>query len=144
MKTFVFSVIAFDPIKILTCWAPQNDRQNLNFVKGMYVVGEKMTRDSCKKHILLDPLRNSVHQTLYVVSNLESVFILALDSSSKGVKGQNHDGKSKVTAQFPHEEALCIRISAKWTVPDRDVGLKARAHQTALKFIYSEKATKFC
>ena len=59
------------------------------------------------------------------------------------MKGQNHDGKSKVTAQFPHEEALCIRISAKWTVPDRDVGLKARARQTALKFIYSEKATKF-
>ena len=51
------------------------------------------------------------------------------------MKGQNHDGKSKVTAQFPHEEALCIRISAKWTVPDRDVGLKARARQTALQLL---------
>ena len=33
MKTFVFSVIAFDPIKILTCRAPRNDRLNLSFVK---------------------------------------------------------------------------------------------------------------
>ena len=41
MKPFVFFVIAFDPIKILTCWALQNDRQNLSFVKATNVVGEK-------------------------------------------------------------------------------------------------------
>ena len=29
----VIYVIAFDPIKIQTCLAPQNDRQNLSFVK---------------------------------------------------------------------------------------------------------------
>ena len=41
-------VVAFDPIKILTCWAPQNDRQNLSFVKATNVVGEKMARNTCK------------------------------------------------------------------------------------------------
>ena len=35
-------VVAFDPIKTLTCWAPQNNHQNLSFVKATYVVGEKM------------------------------------------------------------------------------------------------------
>ena len=34
-------VIAFDPIKILTCWALQNDRQNLSFVKATNGVGKK-------------------------------------------------------------------------------------------------------
>ena len=34
-------VIAFDPIKILTCWALQNDCQNLSFVKATNVVGKK-------------------------------------------------------------------------------------------------------
>ena len=38
-------VVAFDPIKILTCWGPQNDRQNPNFVKDDYVAGKKMTRN---------------------------------------------------------------------------------------------------
>ena len=41
-------VVAFDPIKIQTCLAPQNDCQNLSFVKDIYVVGEKMTRN-CHK-----------------------------------------------------------------------------------------------
>ena len=41
-------VIAFDPIKILTCWAIQNDRQNLSFVKAINEVGEKMARNTHK------------------------------------------------------------------------------------------------
>ena len=41
-------VIAFDPIKIQTYLAPQNDRQNLNFVKDICVVGKKMARNGCK------------------------------------------------------------------------------------------------
>ena len=40
--------MAFDPIKILTCWALQNDRQNLSFVKANNVVGEKMAGNTCK------------------------------------------------------------------------------------------------
>ena len=34
-------VVAFDPIKILTCWVHQNDCQNLTFVKATNAVGEK-------------------------------------------------------------------------------------------------------
>ena len=44
-------VIAFDPIKILTCWALQNDRQNLSFVKANNVVGEKIAGNTCKMAI---------------------------------------------------------------------------------------------
>jgi len=47
----VIYVIAFDPIKILTCWAHQNDRQNLSFVKATNVVGKKMTGNTCKMAI---------------------------------------------------------------------------------------------
>ena len=48
MKPFVLFVIAFDPIKILTYWAPQNDRLNLSFVKDINLDGEKMTINSRK------------------------------------------------------------------------------------------------
>ena len=42
-ENFVFYLVAFDPIEIQTCSAPQNDRQNLIFVKDVYEVGKKMT-----------------------------------------------------------------------------------------------------
>ena len=44
-------IIAFDPIKILTCWALQNDRQNLSFVKATNVVGKKIAGNTCKMAI---------------------------------------------------------------------------------------------
>ena len=34
-------VLGFDPIKILTCWALQNNCQNLSFVKAINVVVKK-------------------------------------------------------------------------------------------------------
>jgi hypothetical protein len=37
------NVIVFDPIKIQTCLAPQNDHQHLIFVKDTYVDAKKMT-----------------------------------------------------------------------------------------------------
>ena len=37
------NVIDFDPIKIQTCLAPQNDRQHLSFVKDNYVDAKQMT-----------------------------------------------------------------------------------------------------
>ena len=37
------NVIAFNPIKIQTCLAPQNDRQDLSFVKDTYVDAKQMT-----------------------------------------------------------------------------------------------------
>jgi hypothetical protein len=47
----VIYVIAFDPIKIMTCWALQNDCHNLSFVKATNVVGEKMVGNTCKMAI---------------------------------------------------------------------------------------------
>ena len=47
-KTNVFYVIAFDPIKIQTCSAPQNGCENLSLVKVFNVVGRKMARNGLK------------------------------------------------------------------------------------------------
>ena len=43
--------VAFDPIKILTYWALQNDSQNLSFVKDKHTFGKKMARNSRTKDI---------------------------------------------------------------------------------------------
>ena len=48
MKRIVMYVVAFDPIKILTCWALQNDCQNFSFVKTINSVDKKMARNTCK------------------------------------------------------------------------------------------------
>ena len=45
---FIIYVVAFNSIKIQTCSAPQNDHQNLNFVKDINVVGDKMTKNGLK------------------------------------------------------------------------------------------------
>ena len=47
-KNIGIYVIAFDPIEIQTQQAPQNDRQNLSFVKDTNVVGNRMTRNGPK------------------------------------------------------------------------------------------------
>ena len=47
-KTFVIYDVAFDPIKIMTCCALQNDSQNLSFVKAFNVVGKKMAGNTYK------------------------------------------------------------------------------------------------
>ena len=47
VTSFAFCVITFEPIEIQTCSAPQNDRQNLVFVKDIKVVVKKMTRNRC-------------------------------------------------------------------------------------------------
>ena len=48
VTSFTFCVIPFEPIEVQTCSAPQNDRQNLGFVKDIKVVVEKMTRNRRK------------------------------------------------------------------------------------------------
>ena len=48
LKNFVFYIVAFDSIEIQTCLDPQNDHQNLSFVKDVHVVGKKMTRNAGK------------------------------------------------------------------------------------------------
>ena len=44
----MIDVIDFDPIGIETYLVPQNDRQHLNFVKYIYVIGKKIARNDCK------------------------------------------------------------------------------------------------
>ena len=39
MEIFAFCVRTFEPIKVKTCSAPQNDRLNFSFVKDICVVG---------------------------------------------------------------------------------------------------------
>ena len=46
-----YFVVAFDPIKISTHYAPQNDRWNLSFVKDIYVVAKKMTTNGSERAI---------------------------------------------------------------------------------------------
>ena len=41
----MFWVIIFEPNKIYTYLAPQNDRLNLSFVKDIHTVGDKMARN---------------------------------------------------------------------------------------------------
>ena len=43
-----YSVVAFDPIKIFTHKAPQNDRLNLSFVKDAHLVAKKLTTNGQK------------------------------------------------------------------------------------------------
>ena len=42
MEKIAFCVITFDPIKIQTHSAPQNDRLNFSFVKDIHVDGENL------------------------------------------------------------------------------------------------------
>ena len=51
LACIAFCVITFEPIKMQTCSAPQNDRLNLGLVKDIHVVGGKMTRNCRKKAI---------------------------------------------------------------------------------------------
>ena len=46
-------IIPFDPIKTFIDWAPQNDRQNLSFMKAINVIDEKMARNSAMQPFVL-------------------------------------------------------------------------------------------
>ena len=61
MEKIAFCVITFDPIKIQTHLAPQNDRLNLSFVKDIYADGGKLARNGrktaiCQSQILVNSL----------------------------------------------------------------------------------------
>ena len=68
MEIFVFCVITFEPILSKTCLAPQNDRQNLVFLKDMKVVVKKMTRNHRKmiKKTPADSLLCPLHRILFL------------------------------------------------------------------------------
>ena len=50
-KIFVSCVITFEPMKIETRSAPQNNSLNLSFVKDIYTDGRKLARDVRKTAI---------------------------------------------------------------------------------------------
>ena len=50
-----YFAVAFDPIKICTHYAPQNDCWNLSFVKDIYVVAKKIARNGRKIAICNSP-----------------------------------------------------------------------------------------
>ena len=45
---FAFCVITYEPIMSQTCSAPQDDLQNFNIAKDIYVDGEKLARNGQK------------------------------------------------------------------------------------------------
>ena len=51
MEIFAFCVIIFEPIKIQTCSASQNECLNFSFVKDDYVHGKKVARNGNKTAI---------------------------------------------------------------------------------------------
>ena len=51
LYVFFIFVITFEPKKIQTRLAPQNDRLNLRFVKYIHVVGKTITRSGLKTSI---------------------------------------------------------------------------------------------
>ena len=53
IEIFAFRVIMFEPIKIYTCLASQNDRLNLSFVKDENTVGKKMATNGPKWPFIL-------------------------------------------------------------------------------------------
>jgi hypothetical protein len=55
MELLAFCVITFEPIRIYTFLASQNDRLNLSFVKYVYAVFEKMARNGHKMAICKSP-----------------------------------------------------------------------------------------
>ena len=48
MEKIAFCVITFEPIKIQTHSAPQNDCLNFSFVKDVHVIGNKIARNGRK------------------------------------------------------------------------------------------------
>ena len=71
-ETFLFCIITFEPIKIQTHSAPQNDHLNISFVKDVYVVGKKMTKNGRKM---------TVYQSQILVISLQLIIL--------GIFGQN-------------------------------------------------------
>ena len=63
MEIFAFCVITFQPIINKAYYAPQNDRQNLSFVKDIHTYGNKMARNGRTKDIYIETF--FCIQTLY-------------------------------------------------------------------------------
>ena len=76
MELFAFCVIKFEPIKIYTRLAPQNDHLNLSFVKYENTVGKTMARNGPKwPFILSDSFPIRVYP-VYLVAAYNPVMFL--------------------------------------------------------------------
>ena len=67
-----FCVITFEPIMILTCLAPQNDRLNFSFVKDIKVGVEKMSRN---RHRMIEKTADSLLCYLHSIQ-FSALFLL--------------------------------------------------------------------
>ena len=89
VTVFFNQTLPFDPIKISTCWALQNDRQNLSFVKDTNGVGEKMARNTCKMaisylcHFRFETKFRLVGYKNSISSNISLRYLLKKDNYSK-------------------------------------------------------------
>ena len=93
-----YYVVAFDPIKIYTHSAPQNDRLNLSFVKDSHVFGKKMARYGRKR---------AFYQLLFFGSSSN------LHGASGYIWGHNfrpnQDLDPLSTSKWPSEPQFCER-----------------------------------
>ena len=64
MEKIAFCVITFEPIKIQTHSAPENDGLNFSFVKDIHVHGGNLACNNCKTAICQS---SSFRDTLYIV-----------------------------------------------------------------------------
>ena len=62
---FLIFIITFEPNKMWTCSAPQNDRLNLSFVKNEHVVGQNIARYGLK-WLFISCYFSGVHWTCIV------------------------------------------------------------------------------
>ena len=69
MEKIAFCEITFDPIKIETHSAPQNDRLNFSFVKDKYVDGEKWSKNdkTQMRRKTCGPFHSSQNSTLVFI-----------------------------------------------------------------------------
>ena len=86
-EIFASCDITFEPIKIQTCSAPQNDRLNFSFVKDSLVVGKKMSE---KGH--LSVLNFGNHQLVKFLR----VFFMALYFSTVLIHSSSTSGMKSI------------------------------------------------
>ena len=102
LHVFFIFVITFEPKKIQTRLAPQNDRLNLSFVKYIHVVGKTITRSGLKTSIFrLQILWNTLYYNLtsdhipdwkllgYAVEMHSNCVIFFAPLKSQYIKGKN-------------------------------------------------------
>ena len=71
MKILAFFVITFEPTKIMTCLAPQNDRLNLSLVKYIQVIAQKRPEVVPKWPFSIRKFWETPSNRVYIFQNLD-------------------------------------------------------------------------